>query len=78
MTGERLSQLLYPFAQLDCIPQLTSVPPFPLGSNNFFGLNYDLSSLPLLEQNGETCANDSSASEPEFKRPRLDPPLGKV
>ncbi|KAL5969625.1 hypothetical protein TSMEX_002621 [Taenia solium] len=45
-------------------------------SKTFFGLNFDLPPLSLLEQNGEVGPRHTSTSEPEFKRARIDPPLG--
>ncbi|KAH9285328.1 hypothetical protein ECG_00998 [Echinococcus granulosus] len=74
--GERPPQLSFPFGQFDSMPQQTPPPPLPLGSKNFFGLNFDLPPLPLLERNGEIGPRHPSTSEPEFKRARIDPPLG--
>lgn len=76
--GERIPQLSFPFGQFDSMPQQTPPPPLPLGSKTFFGLNFDLPPLPLLEQNGDVGSRHASTSEPEFKRARIDPPLGKA
>ncbi|KAM7541400.1 hypothetical protein Aperf_G00000036144 [Anoplocephala perfoliata] len=74
--NERLPQLPFPFGQLECLPQQTPPPAFPLGSKNLFGLNFDLPPLPLLEQNGETAPRNPATSESDFKRARMEPPLG--
>ncbi|VDM33253.1 unnamed protein product [Hydatigera taeniaeformis] len=74
--SERLPQLSFPFGQFDTMPQQTP-PPLPLGSKTFFGLNFDLPPLSLLDQNGEAGPRHLSTSEPEFKRARIDHPLGE-
>ncbi|VDN98074.1 unnamed protein product [Rodentolepis nana] len=73
--NERLSHLPLPFGQLEGLPQQNPPPPFPLGSKNLFGLNFDLPPLPLLEQNGDSTQRNPPTTEPDFKRARVEAPL---
>uniref|UniRef100_A0A5K3F917 DUF3504 domain-containing protein n=1 Tax=Mesocestoides corti TaxID=53468 RepID=A0A5K3F917_MESCO len=71
-SSERLPQFSFPFGQMDSKSQHNTPSPFPLGSKNLFGLNFDLPSLPVIEQNGDTVPCSTSISEPEFKRARTE------